>query len=67
MAATAEGFREFLSTWEDYHVEAAEYRELDQERVLVLSWASGCGKTSGMELGQLRNMEAFCSTSATAR
>jgi ketosteroid isomerase-like protein len=35
------------------NVEAQEYRELDDERVLVLSRYSGRGKTSGLELGQI--------------
>jgi hypothetical protein len=36
LAGMAEGFREFLSTWVDYRVEADEYRELDGGRVFVL-------------------------------
>jgi ketosteroid isomerase-like protein len=50
----AEGFREWLSAWEDFRGEAEEYRELDGERVLVLLRFSGRGKTSGLELGQMR-------------
>ena len=50
----AEGWREWLNAWEDYRVEADEYRELDEERVLVLSRYSGRGKTSGLEVGQMR-------------
>jgi ketosteroid isomerase-like protein len=47
----AEGFRDFLSTWADYRVEADEYRELDGRRVLVLYHAtSGRAKTSGMDV-----------------
>jgi ketosteroid isomerase-like protein len=49
-----EGFRHFLSTWEDLRVEVDEYRELDDERVLVLHHFSGRGKTSGLELEQMR-------------
>jgi ketosteroid isomerase-like protein len=49
-----EGFRDFLSTWEDLRVEVDEYRELDGERVLVLHHFSGRGKTSGLELGLMR-------------
>ena len=38
----------------DYRVEADEYRELDEERVLALVHYSGRGKTSGLEVGQMR-------------
>jgi hypothetical protein len=31
----AEGWRSFLSTSEDWHVEVEEYREIDNEQVLV--------------------------------
>jgi ketosteroid isomerase-like protein len=58
LAGMAEGFRDFLSTWEEVHVEAEEYRELDDERVLVLLHYSGRGKTSGMELGQMHTRNA---------
>ena len=44
----------FLDVWEDYRVEAEEYRELDDERVLVLTRQRGRGKSSGVEIEQLR-------------
>jgi ketosteroid isomerase-like protein len=48
----AEGWRDSLSAWEDLRVESVEeYRELDDERVLVLHDLGGRGKTSGLELG----------------
>jgi ketosteroid isomerase-like protein len=50
----AEGTRDRLSLWEEYRVEAEEYRELDAERVLVLVHRSGRGKMSGLEIGQMR-------------
>jgi ketosteroid isomerase-like protein len=53
LEATAEAWRDFLSAWEGYHVKADEYRELDEERVLVLTHWSGRGKTSGVEFGQM--------------
>jgi ketosteroid isomerase-like protein len=53
-AGLAEGWRRFLSTWDNLRAEADEYREIDDERVLVLSHGSGRGKTSGIELRQLR-------------
>jgi hypothetical protein len=51
-------FRDFLSAWENWRVEADEYRELDDERVLVLARFSGRGKTSGVGLGELRTRGA---------
>jgi ketosteroid isomerase-like protein len=50
----AEGFRDWFGAWEGVRVQAEEYRELDSERVLVLFRPSGRGKTSGVELGQMR-------------
>jgi ketosteroid isomerase-like protein len=59
LAATAEASRDFLSTWEDYRIEPAEYREIDERRVLVLVRVSARGKTSGLDLGQLRTRGAW--------
>ena len=53
LAGRAEGSRTFLGAWEEYRAEVEEYRELDDGRVLVLVRASGLGKTSGMDVGQL--------------
>jgi ketosteroid isomerase-like protein len=50
----ARGARADLDAWEGFRYEAEEYRELDGERVLVLTDYSGRGKTSGLELGQMR-------------
>ncbi len=46
--------RSILSAHEEIHIEADEYRDLDDTRVLVLDHTSGHGKTSGVELGQMR-------------
>ena len=46
-------WREWLSAWQDFQVEAEEYRELDDERVLVVQRFAGRGKTSGLEIGQV--------------
>jgi hypothetical protein len=54
LAGMAEGLRRFLSAWEKFRVEADEFRELDDERVLVLTHFRGRGKTSGLELEQMR-------------
>ena len=53
--AVTEGYREVLSTWEDWRVEADEYRELDGEHILVLVCFSGRGKTSGLDVGKMRS------------
>ena len=45
--------REFLSTWDDLRTEAQQYRELDDERILVYIHNYGRGRTSGMEVSQL--------------
>src|SRR5436190_17846258 len=58
LAGMAEGWRDFLSAWEDVRFGADEYRELDGERVLVLTHASGHGRTSGLEVGQLQSKGA---------
>jgi ketosteroid isomerase-like protein len=46
----AEGWRAWLSAWDEFRTEADEYRELDGERVLVLVHFAGRGKTSGLEI-----------------
>jgi hypothetical protein len=62
LAAMAEGARAVFEAWEEFRVEAEEYRELDGERVLVLDYFSARGKESGLDLGQLRAKGAalFC-------
>jgi ketosteroid isomerase-like protein len=53
LAGMAKGWRGWLSAWEEYHTNTDECRELDNDRVLVLSHGSGRGKTSGVEVEQL--------------
>jgi ketosteroid isomerase-like protein len=53
-----EGWRALKSTWEDFRAEATEYRDLDDERVLVLVQFSGRAKTSGLDLAQMRTLQA---------
>jgi ketosteroid isomerase-like protein len=55
LAGMAEGEREFLSTFENFRIEADEFREMDDERVLVLHHVSGRGKTSALDLAQVPN------------
>jgi ketosteroid isomerase-like protein len=57
-AGIAEGLGDFLSAWEEYHCEAEEYRELDGDRVLVLSNLGARGKRSELEVGQMRTKGA---------
>jgi ketosteroid isomerase-like protein len=47
LASTGEAWRTWLAAWRDYHAEAAEFRALDDERVLVLGRMSGRGRLSG--------------------
>ena len=58
LTGMAEGFRDFLSAWEEWRTGVDEYRELDDERVLVLTHNSARGKTSGMDVGRLRTETA---------
>ena len=58
LAGMARGNRDFLAAWEDWRIEADEYRALDYERVLVFTRMSGRGKTSGLELGPMRDLGA---------
>jgi ketosteroid isomerase-like protein len=58
LASMAEGWRDWLSAWQDWRVEAEEYRELDSDRVLVLTQQTGGGKTSGLEIGQIQRKGA---------
>jgi ketosteroid isomerase-like protein len=58
LAGMAETARDFVSAWEDLRTEAEEYRELDYDQVLMLDHRSGRGKTSGLELGQIRTQGA---------
>jgi ketosteroid isomerase-like protein len=54
----AKAAREILRAWKEVRFGTDEYRELDGERVLVLDHRTGRGKTSGLELGQLRSKGA---------
>ncbi|MCW3069811.1 MAG: hypothetical protein JWL67_2436 [Solirubrobacterales bacterium] len=48
VAAVEQNWRDFEGAWEDWRNLAEAYREIDNERVLVLDRASGRGKTSGL-------------------
>ena len=47
-----QAMRTTFDAFADVRAEAEEYRELDAKRVLVLTRASGRGKTSGLPVGQ---------------
>jgi ketosteroid isomerase-like protein len=53
LAAMGEVFRGVLDAYAEYRVAPEEFRELDDERVLVLHRYSGIAKTSGLEIGQM--------------
>jgi ketosteroid isomerase-like protein len=59
LTGLAAGTREFLGAWEHLRAEVDEYRELDDERVLVFSRLSGRGKASQVELGDMQATMAF--------
>jgi len=54
LSGLADSWRDFLSAWEGVRQDAEEYRELDDERVLVLVHLSARGRASGLEVGQMR-------------
>jgi hypothetical protein len=51
----ADAWRDFLSAWDEARVKVEDFRELDDERVLVLFRRIGRGKTSGLELEQMQS------------
>jgi ketosteroid isomerase-like protein len=58
VAGMAGGWLDFLSAWDWYRVEVDEYRELDDTRVLVLIRCMARGKTSGLDIAQIRTESA---------
>jgi ketosteroid isomerase-like protein len=58
VAGMAKGFRDFISAWQQYRVEADEYCELDGERVVTFLHLAGRGKVSGLDLAQLPRRSA---------
>jgi ketosteroid isomerase-like protein len=53
-AGLYEGFHHFLDAWAKLQVRGTEFRQLDDERVLVFTRLSGRGKSSGLELEQMQ-------------
>jgi ketosteroid isomerase-like protein len=54
----AEAARINLDAWADFRFQGDEYRELDDQRVLVLVHWSGRGKRSGVQLSHVRSTGA---------
>src|SRR5436305_1555079 len=53
-AAMAEAWRDFLHRWVDFRAAADDYRELDDQRVLVLSSLTGRGRSGTLDVGEMR-------------
>jgi hypothetical protein len=47
-------FQGWLSVWQNYRIEAVEYREIDAEQILVIFRFVGTGRSSGIDLAQVR-------------
>ena len=58
LAGMAEATRTWLSAWEDVRATVEGYREIDDERVLVLVRFSARGKSSGFEIAQMQPKSA---------
>lgn len=59
IVALAAAVRSWISAWDAWRIKVDEYRELDRERILVLSRVAGRGRTSGMELGRMFHQGAI--------
>jgi hypothetical protein len=53
VSAMSNAWRAWLSAWEDWTAEAEGCRELDHDRVLVMTTSSGRGKTTGLGVRQI--------------
>jgi ketosteroid isomerase-like protein len=58
LANMADAWRVRLSAWEDFRFVVDEYREIGNERVLVLIGGSGHFKTSGLSVDQMGGVGA---------
>jgi hypothetical protein len=48
-----DAWRDLLGAWDEFNGELEDVREIDRARVLVFLRASGRGRASGLELGQM--------------
>lgn len=62
LAQMAECWRDIFDAWDDLGGEVEEYRGLDDGCVLVLTRRRGRGRTSGVEIGQMRSSGAHLLT-----
>ena len=58
LPAMARAWGETITAFDHLSVMAEDYRELDDERVLVLTKNRGRGRTSGLDLGQMETRGA---------
>jgi ketosteroid isomerase-like protein len=58
LARMAQRWRSFLGAWTDFGTQVDEFRELDDERVLVLHRFFGRGRQSGVEVGPTQSRGA---------
>jgi hypothetical protein len=58
VAGMRQAWIDFQDVWDEHRVETDEFRELDEERVLVLCHFIARGRTSGMDIEQLRTTGA---------
>jgi ketosteroid isomerase-like protein len=54
----ADAFGDYLRAWKSLHVTVDGYREIDDERILVLTQLHGRGNTSGLDLGRIQTKQA---------
>ena len=53
LAGLASGIRDWLGAWDDWRVEAVEFRDIDGEHVFVTVKNLGRGKASGLQVESL--------------
>ena len=58
LAGMTEGARTVFDAYEHFRFVVDSYRELDDDRVLVLHHGSGRGKGSGLDIGQIQSESA---------
>jgi hypothetical protein len=63
LAAMGQAWREFISAWENYRVEVDEYRELGDDRVLVLTRQFGTERRADSRSGRRERGVHMYSTS----